>query len=214
MTDPVSFSAIVARMPKPDGPRPKRVNVSVDLNIALRMRRLLSGHRRTWVILERDYIPNKLIRKDSKRHITEFRLEEYVGQMKYGDLTNEQKDRNLDARLSGLRVKLDYSSLGWATIYVNGRKLSSANGWYMRKIRLILTSFAAEMMDVIFNPDVPTGKDTMYQMLTQHDDTGHYSYVRMRGRYPSTQKIARRGMVGRIHVSEPTSARHSAYPGW
>lgn len=201
-------------MPKTDEPKPKKVNVSADLDIALKMRRMLSGHRRTWVILERDYIPNKLIHKDSKRHITEFRLEEYVGQMKYGDVTEDQKRRNLDARLSGLRVKLDYSSLGWATIYINNRKISTDNGWYMRRVRRILTDFAEEMMGVIFSPDIPTGPGTMYQILTRHEDTGHYSYVRMRGKYQSTNRIARRGMVGRIHVSEPTSARHSAYPGW
>lgn len=224
LSEILRFSDIRADLPKDVAPRPK---VGRDLYIALRLRQLLSGHERTWVMLEGTQRPTDSfsVRTGSLARNVFIRLETYAGQARTSIVTDREKGKIRAARDSALRIELSIGYNGTLrSIKVNGIRLMNDRGWFVYRIKQIMRGLLDEIDDIedwIHNletdqedvgepEDIKAGK---IRKVSVHEE-GILSYIRGIGGYVRTQRITRRGMSGRIHVSEPTSAKHSAYPGW
>lgn len=226
----------------PSFKREPRPTVGRDLMVALRLRQLLSGHIDTWVILRgirtpypqwhygmKDPYPAWVKESGSQSRTVYFRLEPYVGQMKNGTITDAMKDERRRAKNSGIDIEVRYSSKGRVSyISAAGIHLTIARGWQSYRIKQIMDGIVQEVMAVARYAKLDEAFPDRHHSLRRagittlpegikrvaiHEDES-ISYIRTRGTYKNTHRVTRRGMVGRIHGSEPTSAQHSAYPGW
>lgn len=193
-----------------------------DLYIALRLRQLLSGHERTWVVLEGTQLPTDAfsVRTGSRARTVFIRLETYVGQVRTKRVTAETKGVIRAARDSALRVELFIGYNGTLrSVKINDMRLTAERGWFVYRIKKIMLGLLEEVDEIgdwvgsedQYQPeDIRIGR--IRSVFISKDRV--VSYIRGKGKYERTERVAKRGMSGKIHVSEPSSAKHSAYPGW
>lgn len=196
-----------------------------DKWVALRLRQTLSGHTRTWVVLEWIKYPVRPKGGTASKSLTmSIRLEEYIGQLKGGIITDEDKEKARNQKENALTLVLEYDYKGYLSKIKAGHhqtliRLSNERGWFPYRIRQILDAFAQEVLIATQatpddNEDDPNRLPYNTSALTTNPITGEVSYIRGRGTFPSTEAIKRRGASGRIHHSEPRDRKYSAYTGW
>lgn len=207
-----------------------QVSMEKDKRIALRMRQLLSGHINTWVMLEGTKIPSRnwSDRFNSRSRTVYLRVEEYVGQYSEKHAGDTRKRNIRDARDSALVLEVIYDAKGRCRVVkANGIKLTNDRGWFAYRMKQVIGGLVAEVDLLMDNLEYREGSgkdepDPIPRGITRIIDHGAdeigspmVSYIRRREFiYDLTDRINRRGASGQIHISEPTSARHSAYPGW
>ena len=203
---------------------PDQVSTIRDRFIALRIRQLLSGHAHTWVMLEATLLPqnNRYNRSSSRSRTVYLRVEEYVGQFSRKPPTEKRKKDLREARDSALLIEATFDHGGTCrAVVVNDIKLTNYRGWMSYRIKRIIEGLVWET-DLVtahlsYDSEIDEKPDRMPAGIARIIDHGddQISYVRRKGfLYHLTDRVTKRGASGKIHVSEPTSARHSAYPGW